>query len=206
VTKRKYEQRIRAESAELTRRRILGALADRLRKAPAGPPSVEAVAEDAGVARSTVYAVFGSRAGLYDALARDLARRDAYHRLLEATRDPDPRETVREGFRATVDLYASEREVSRALYSLARLGDKAVSAAIARREQERAAGMAGLARRLASRGHLRPGLGATRAAHLLWVLTSFDSFDLLYSDRGLDADAVTALLTEAAERTLFDDP
>ena len=63
--------------------------------------------------------------------------------------------------------------------------------------------MAGIARRLAARGHLRKGVGATRAAQLLWVLTSFDAFDLLWSGRGLDADAVSELLFETAERTLL---
>ncbi len=63
--------------------------------------------------------------------------------------------------------------------------------------------MAGIARRLAARGHLRKGVGATRAAHLLWVLTSFDAFDLLWSGRGLDADAISDLLFETAERTLL---
>lgn len=203
MARRKYEQRLRAESAERTRGRILEALAGLLRHAPGGPPAVEAVAEEAGVARSTVYAVFGSKAGLYDALARGLIRGDAYDRLLEASRDPDPRTALREGIRATAEMYAAERDVSRALYSLARLGYEAVSEAIARREIERAAGLAGLARRLASRGHLRDGMGATRAAHLLWALTSFDAFDLLYSDRGLTTETAAGLLIEAAERTLL---
>ena len=64
---RPYEQRQRAEAAEQTRRRILDAVIERLRKAPAEPVSVDRIAEMAGVARSTVYAIFGSRAGLFDA-------------------------------------------------------------------------------------------------------------------------------------------
>ena len=71
MTKRKYEQRLRAESARHTRERILEALVERIRSDPFGGISLEAVAEEAGVARSTVYAVFGSRAGLFDALASD---------------------------------------------------------------------------------------------------------------------------------------
>ena len=170
---------------------------------PSGGISLEAVAEEAGVARSTVYAIFGSRAGLFDALASHLVGRAEYERLLEATRGPDPTVALREGIRAGVDLFISEYEVNRALFSLARLGDEAVAAAIGRREQERTAGMAGIARRLAARGHLRKGVGATRAAHLLWVLTAFDTFDLLWSGRGLDAEAISDLLFETAERTLL---
>ena len=205
MTKRKYEQRLRAESASHTRERILDALRERMTRDPSGGISLEAVAEEAGVARSTVYAIFGSRAGLFDALASQLVGRAEYERLLEVTRGPDPTVALREGIRAGVDLFVSEYEVNRALYSLARLGDEAVAAAIGRREQERTAGMAGMARRLAARGHLRKGVGATRAAHLLWVLTAFDTFDLLWSGRGLDAAAISDLLFETAERTLLAD-
>ena len=205
MTKRKYEQRLRAESASHTRERILDALRELMTRDPSGGISLEAVAEEAGVARSTVYAIFGSRAGLFDALARDLVGRAEYERLLEVTRGSDPTAALREGTRATVDLYLSEYEVNRALYALARLGDEAVAAAIGRREQERTAGMAGIARRLAARGHLRKGVGATRAAHLLWVLTAFETFDLLWSGRGLDAAAISELLFETAQRTLLAD-
>ena len=58
---RKYEQRLRAEAAEETRRRILDAVYERLRVAPAQPVSIEQVARTARVARSTVYLIFGSR-------------------------------------------------------------------------------------------------------------------------------------------------
>ena len=201
MTKRKYEQRLRAESAKQTRERILEALAERMRSDPSGGISLEAVAEEAGVARSTVYSIFGSRAGLFDALAREVTERPEYERLLEASGGPDPTVALREGIRAGVDLHVSNHEVDRAMYSLAKLGDEAVAAAVGRREQERTAGMAGIARR--PRGHLRKGVGATRAAHLLWVLTSFDAFDLLWSGRGLDADAISELLFETAERTLL---
>ena len=89
MAKRRYEQRLRAETAEETRRRILDAVYERLREAPSQPVSVDRIARMAGVARSTVYLVFGSRAGLFDALGDDLLRRDAYGRLLDAVADPD---------------------------------------------------------------------------------------------------------------------
>jgi hypothetical protein len=37
----------------------------------------------------------------------------------------------------------------------------------------------------------------------LWVLTSFDGFDLLYSGRGLSADEVARVLVHVAERSLL---
>jgi hypothetical protein len=60
-----------------------------------------------------------------------------------------------------------------------------------------------LARRLARHGLLREGLTAKRAADRLWVLTSFDAFDLLYGGRGLSADEVASVLVDVAERTVL---
>ena len=96
---RRYEQRRRAETAEQTRRRILDAVQQRLREAPARPISVDQVARAAGVARSTVYLIFESRAGLFDAVANDLLVRGGFDEVLQAIADPDPRETVRGGIR-----------------------------------------------------------------------------------------------------------
>ena len=75
MAKRTYEQRARAEEARRTRARIIDSGIRRLEQAPAEPISIERLAADAGVARSTVYAIFGSRSGLFDAIARDLADR-----------------------------------------------------------------------------------------------------------------------------------
>src|SRR5690348_8439374 len=69
---RPYEQRVRAEQAEETRRRILDAVDQQLRASPTQPLSLERVARTAGVARSTIYLAFGSRAGLFDAFIEDL--------------------------------------------------------------------------------------------------------------------------------------
>ena len=199
---RRYEQRQRAEAADETRRRILDAVVQRLREAPSQAVSIDQVARIAGVARSTVYLVFGSRAGLFDAAARDLLDRSGFERVVRAVADPDARETLRGGIQGGAHTYAADRDTFRALYSMAQLDPDAVGGAIQRSEQNRARGMADLARRLAEQDALRPGVTAEAAADLLWVLTSFDSFDLLLTGRGLSADAAADVLIETAERAL----
>ncbi len=202
VVKRRYEQRLRAESVEGTRRRILDAVYRRLREAPSRPVSLDLVARTAGVARSTIYLIFGSRAGLFDALGHDLFRRAPYARLLEAVEHPDARESLRRGLLAASEMFAVDRDVARALYSMAQLDHDAVGGAVQRQEDQRARGMARLARRLADQGALRPDVSPAAAEDLLWVLTSFDSFDLLHG-RGLSVGEVATALTEAAERALL---
>jgi AcrR family transcriptional regulator len=200
---RRYEQRLRAQSAEETRRRVLDAVYDQLREAPAQPVSVERIARTAGVARSTVYASFGSRAGLFDAFAADLLERGGFRRVLDAVADPDPRVTVRAGITGGVHTFAAHRDVFRALISMAELDPDAVGGAMQRSEQRRAEGMMWLARRLARDGALREGLTAEQAADRLWILTSFDAFDLLYNGRGRSARAVAGVLVDMARRSVL---
>jgi AcrR family transcriptional regulator len=202
IARRKYEQRLRAEAAEETRRRIVEALYERLREAPTQAVSVEEVARLAGVARSTVYLIFGSRAGLFDALARDLVEGSGYDRILEAVRHPDARAQLRGGLVGSVEMYAANRDVFRVLFSMTQLDPDAVGGAVQRLEQRRADGMASLAEQLASKGALRPDVGIGEAAHVAWLLTSFDAFDLLYTGRGLPADEVARVLLRTAERAL----
>jgi len=202
VATRKYEQRLRAAAADETRRRILDAVYERLRAAPAERINVDRIARMAGVARSTVYLVFGSRAGLFDAVGDDLLRRGAYERLLAAVVHPDARETLRAGIRAGVDMFAEDRDVVRALHSMAALDEDAVGGAIRRIEEQRTRGMARLARRLGEQGVLRPDVTLEDAAHVLWLLTSFDAFDQLYAGRGLSAEDATRILVMTAERTV----
>ncbi len=200
---RKYEQRLRADAAEETRRRILDAAYEQLRDAPTEPVSVDRVARLAGVARSTVYVIFGSRAGLFNALGADLLQRGGFDRLMKAVAEPGVREGVRGGIRVGVSMYATHRDAWRVLFSMAMLDTDAVGGAVQRMEQGRAGGMTLLARRLADQGVLRPQVSAAQAADLLWVLTSFDSFDLLYTGRSLPVERVADTLVATAEHSLF---
>lgn len=199
---RAYEQKARAESAAETRRRIIDAVIDRLRKAPAERVSVDAVAKKAGVSRSTVYLIFGSRAGVFDAVALEVYERAGYPRLLEAVRVPDPRETMRGGITAGVHMFAAYRDVFRALYSMEELEKEATGGAISRIEENRAGGMMWLARRLSRQKQLRPGVTIAEAAHVLWISASFEAFDLLYTGRDLSADETARILVENTERAI----
>ncbi|MDD7920274.1 TetR/AcrR family transcriptional regulator [Actinomycetospora callitridis] len=202
MTTRKYEQRLRAESAEQTRRDVLAALENRLREAPGASVSIEDVARRAGVSRSTVYLVFGSRAGLFDALADDLWDRSGLPRLTEAVAHADAREHLRGGLRTGAEIFAAMRDVAAVLYRMSALDPEAVGGSIARKEEHRWGGMLHLATRLGEQDVLRPDVTVDEAAETLWVLASFESFDALYTGRGLPADEVARVLIAMAERTL----
>ena len=203
---RKYEQRLRAEAAEETRQRILDAVYARLKEAPAERISVDRIARMAGVARSTVYLVFGSRGGLFDAFAEQAFERAGSARLTEAVTQDDARERLRGGFRAGSQMIAADRDVFAALFAMAKLDPEAVGGAITRAEEKRMQSMEWMAGLLADDGVLRPGLTPAEAAHQLWLLTSFEAFDLLYTGRGLSAAQAADTLIDMAERSLLADP
>jgi AcrR family transcriptional regulator len=200
---RRYEQRIRAATAEQTRRRILDAMHVRLRRLPSEAVSVEAVARDAGVARSTVYTIFGSRAGLFDAVVEEVMVRAGFDRVIEAGSAPDPRDHLRLALRASCETFAAERDVARAIYAMSHLDPDAVGGVGDRLERGRLEGMRHLAARLAAAGLLRDGVSVAEAVDVLWTVTSFDVFDLLYTGRGLSIDDVAERLRATAERTLL---
>jgi AcrR family transcriptional regulator len=203
---RRYEQRLRAQGAEETRRRILDAVDERLREAPTEPVSVDRLARMAGVARSTVYLIFGSRSGLFEAFAEHLWGRAGFDRLVENVALPATRENILGNVRIGSEIWAADRDVFRALYSMSQLDPDAVGGAIQLWEERRARGMTAQAGRMAYDGLLRPGMTQEQAAHLLWVYTSFDVFDLLYAGRGMSVDEVADVLVDMYERSVLAPP
>lgn len=203
MAKRTYAQRLRAESADQTRRRILDAVAQRLRDAPTEPISLDQVAQLARVARSTIYLVFGSRSGLFNAFVDDLWARTGLPALTRAVAHPDAREHLRGGVIAAWQMYAADRDIYRVLYSMARLDPDSVGGAVDKMERERTGGMAHLARRLGEDGVLRDDLTVAEASDILWVLCSFETFDSLYTGRGLSVQKAAALAISLAERSLY---
>ena len=100
-------------------------------------------------------------------------------------------------------MYAAECDVYRVLYAMDQLDPGSVGGAVDKMVRERSGGMAYLAHRLAEQGVLRPDITVPDAANVLWVLTSFESFDLLYTRRALSLHDTVDLLVATAERSLY---
>src|SRR4051812_40710237 len=200
---RPYEQRARAEESARARMRIIEAVFERLQEAPAEPVAVDRIARMAGGARSTVYAIFGSRQGLFDAGGRELAGGSRFARLVDAKYEDDARDHLRAGFRAASRMFAANRDIYRALRSMAQLDEQAVGGVVRRMDEERANGMKRLAGRLKEQGVLREDLSVRDAEHMLWMLLSFESFARICRGRGLPPKRPIELLTRAAERDLY---
>jgi len=83
------------------------------------------------------------------------------------------------------------------------LDPDAVRGAFEAVERGRTEGQRVLAERLHTEGYLLPGVTVDEAADILWVITSFDAFDQLYTGRSLSEEEVAARLIAMAERSLW---
>jgi AcrR family transcriptional regulator len=201
MDKRRYVQRARAESTDATRRRILDAARQSLEHGRLGALKVDEVARAAGVSRSTVYVLYGSRAGLFDALGRHLRDAAGFDELIAAYQLPDALDAMREAQRAAVRMYASLPELAHGLFTLAAIDPDGV-AAVSAIEDGRRPGMVALARRLAAEGYLRVDIDPAEAAQILAVITSFQAFDELFAGLGLPPDVVAERLIAMTERSI----
>ena len=199
--KRPYRQRLRAESSALTRQRIIEAARQVLTTRPLHGFNISEVAEQARVVRSTIYTVFGSREGLLRAVAQDMSERGGWQRMREAFRDPDAWQAIRRNIEEGTKMAASEHSVALAITVLAAVDPDAAVVA-AEMDQARLWGLRDLARRLDEQGYLRPELSQDEAVDILWALTSWNTFDQLYSGRRLDQPAVSERLVTMARLAL----
>ncbi|MDQ6773658.1 MAG: TetR/AcrR family transcriptional regulator [Candidatus Dormibacteraeota bacterium] len=164
--------------------------------------SVAVVASRASVSRSTLYEAFESRAGLIRALLEDALAAAGYQRLVDLISLPDPREATLQGLAYGCVMYSAQHPVLQRLVLLARLDPEAAEL-MQKSDQGRADSMRWMAERLAAAGYLKAGTEVAEAAALLWILTSFPTFDQLYSGWGLASKACGNLLTSVARSSLL---
>lgn len=98
-------------------------------------------------------------------------------------------------------MIASEHSVALAITVLAAVDPDAAVVA-AEMDEVRLRGVRSLASRLSEQGYLRPELSQQEAVDILWVLTSWNTFNQLYGGRELDQPAVADRLVTMARLTL----
>jgi hypothetical protein len=113
----------------------------------------------------------------------------------------DPLQALRPTFKLGCRFWASEHSLVRRLSGLAAV-DPEIRQALSQAEQQRLPLLTRLVERLADAGYLAAGCSTSRAVDLLWLLSSFEAFDQLFTGRQLPAEKVASMLFDLAAGSL----
>jgi len=153
------------------------------------PPSIDAVAALAGVARMTVYYQFGSKAGLLEALFDELGGRYFRSELPLVMSQDEPLQALADLIEVFLTFWASERLVTRRIRGMAAL-DSDFEESLRGRDKRRKL----LLRTILSRITQKYGKPSSevfeQSVDLLYALTTFATFDAMAGDDGEAADVV----------------
>jgi AcrR family transcriptional regulator len=180
--------------------RILAAVRELLAEGSFHETAVEQVAERAGVSRATLYQHFRSRLDLVDAICDTFDANPALRTLRQSVVLDDPDAALDETIALAVRFWASEDAVLAPLYGVEAI-DHAARNLVERQRADRRNEIRRLAHHLATSRSLRPGVGEKRAADMLMVLTSYETFRELRL-AGLGDTQLTKALQESARALL----
>ncbi len=197
--KRKYDTTSRRQQADQTRDRILEAARRVISQNGFADATFEAIAAEAGVAAPTVYAAYGSKSGILQALMTRAAFNSTYENVVrEALESDDPVTRLRFAARIArgiFDSLRSEAEVLRGATAIA-------PDFIRERERIRYERQEGVVQVLDRKGALRTGLTVSMARDILWTLTSYDIYRRLVVERRWTADQYERWLGDTLIATL----
>jgi AcrR family transcriptional regulator len=209
--RRPYRSAVRAEQAERTRARIVEAARASFLARGFRATTIIRVAETAGVAPETVYAAFGSKAGLLEAVVLAAVLRDDepdepperrwFREVLEL---PDTRAQIAALARHTAETLA----LTSPIYAVMRAAGTGVSELeeLQRRLQDyRFSGQAQLVAKIADGGSPRPDISVEEAAATFSALASPELHHILTVDRGWSHERYSRWLERTAVAALIAD-
>ena len=187
---RPYRLGQRQVSADQTRARIIAAARNLL----ATPDdfsgfTIDDVADQASVARMTVFNQFGSKRGLLEALFDDLAARGLVNRIYPVFIEPDPHKALDALVAAFGGFWTSDRLVIRRIRGLASI-DPDFESAVRARDERRREGLRTILHRFPKK---RRKAELEEVVAILHTLTSFETFDNL-AGQDREPDGVVSLV------------
>jgi AcrR family transcriptional regulator len=199
-TRRSYSSELRAQAAEDTRKSILDAATFLFGRKGIDKVTIADIGERAGVAASTVYAIFKSK----DGILRALMQRSLFGPSFQAAQDllagiTDPVRLIEVTSHVSRAIYASESSDLGLLRSAS-----GFSPALKKMEQEferiRYDMQEKRLQALFKAGKARHGLTLDEARRILWMYTSRDVYRMLVHEGGWTPDQYQAWLS----RTLLE--
>src|SRR4051812_48493064 len=174
--KRSYRSPLRTAQVELSRTKVLTAARESFLARGYAATTIAGIAADAGVARETVYKLFGSKADLlkrlYDVtVAGDadeipVEGRDWWRRMLQS----DPTTMISTFARANAELGARLGPMLTMIAAGAAAGDADLRGLRATGEAERLVGVRAMVDALTRKTRLRHGIDHDEAVDIVWAL------------------------------------
>ena len=201
MSPRRYTLGARAAGIAETRHRVVAAARALLVEGDFRRVTMDEVARRADVARATVYHQFSSKLGLLEAVVDDLEARAGLEALVAVVEGDPPQRLVRSVIAAGCRYWATDPDLVRKVMALGSLQSD-VQELLARHDAGRLRILTGMVDRLGEADLLRRGCSPEHAVNALWLLTSFDAYDLLTRGRQLTQDEAADVLARLAEDQL----
>lgn len=199
---RAYRLGKRAETTAATHQRIIDAARDLIAQTGLNDAPMGVIAGRAGVTRATIYQRFGSRHELLLAVLNDTLDRADVRAVRKALQHRDAAAAARGMLRASTRFWGLQYALFSRIKALAEI-DAEFSRVDEMKESVRRGHCEHLVRRLAEQGCLRPGVSEREAFNILYLLSSFETFDHYYRRCGVSMDRIGARLVGIADAAVL---
>lgn len=180
--KRNYNASLRQEQALMTRQRILDAARRLLTRGTYSSVTMEEIAQEAGVAYQTVYAVFGNKLQLAkDVIEAGFQFDDVNELAARANAASDPEVGIRLGAEINRRIHGTCADLLRFMRES---GDPELLARYHQSENMRLSMQAHIPPLLHASGRLQPGMSQSEVAAVLWTMTGTELYSMLVFQRG----------------------
>jgi TetR/AcrR family transcriptional regulator, regulator of autoinduction and epiphytic fitness len=207
--KRTYDSSRRQAQARETRRQITEAARGLFGRYGYSGTTIDAIAQAAGVASETVYAVFGSKQKILSHLMDvSVGGDDQPIRLLDRPEpqavlgDVDQHRQIEMFSRGITDILGRVAPLFEVIRSASKT-EKEIARLLQRLLGERLDNMTSFVEHVARNGGLREGMDISIAAELVWTVTSPEVFLLLTRDRNYSKERYIAWLDAMLTRLLL---
>ncbi len=208
-SKRQYNSTRRQAQARETRRQIIEAARQLFIEYGYAGATIDAIAQEAGVAPETIFATFGSKRAILAAVI-DVAvgGDDQPTPLLQR---PEPQAVLQQTEPAQLlQLFAADisdiLERVAPVFVIMRVAAKTepdIAELLKNRLEQRLRNLTAVAQRLAAQQALREELNVEQAADIIWTMTSPEVFSLLTVDRGWSKERYARWLGDTLTRLLL---
>jgi AcrR family transcriptional regulator len=190
--------------AQMTRERIVAAARQLMAERGWAGATIDAIAEQAGVATPTVYAAFGNKRSIVDAMREGMLRDSQIPELMsQAAAEPDASKRlelwaklIRHQMETSYDVIAIHRQAARA--------DPEFAAEYRKVLDNRAKTFADFIK--AIRGDLGNGMDTPTATDLLWAFSNEELYRELVAERGWSHDRYEQWLARTLVTQLIEIP